>query len=193
MKPTGTYAWLNDEPGPRMLVEALKLYGTVETPGDRNNPIILAWADEIGEGVNSAYADWAADWYDRDLIPWCGLFMAVVALRANDAKRPSRNPPEKYLSAAEWAKFGVNVEKPKAMLGDTLVFVRPGGGHVGLYVGEDDTAYHVLGGNQSDAVTIARIAKSRCTAVRRPPYINTPTNVRKVILKASGSLSANEA
>jgi hypothetical protein len=40
-----------------------------------------------------------------------------------------------------------------------LVFERPGGGHVGYYFGEDATAYHVLGGNQGDAVTIARIAR----------------------------------
>lgn len=183
MSPTGQYDFLNDEPGPKMLVEALKLYGTVETPGAGSNPTIIRWADELA-GV-SKYAKWAADFYDNDGIPWCGLFMAVVA------KRAGKEFPTKYLSAAEWAMFGQRAET--AMLGDVLVFRRPGGGHVGLYVGEDDTAYHVLGGNQSDRVNVTRIAKDRCVAVRRPRYINTPLNVRRILLNgAAGGLSTNE-
>ena len=67
------YAWLTKlSPLPRMIEEALKLYGTTEVSGSRNNPQILAWADEVGlEAV-----------YTADSIPWCGLFMAVVAKRA---------------------------------------------------------------------------------------------------------------
>jgi hypothetical protein len=30
-------------------------------------------------------------------------------------------------------------------------------GHVGFYWAEDDDTYYILGGNQSDAVTIARL------------------------------------
>ena len=66
------------------------------------------------------------------------------------------------LGARNWLAFGVPQQKPA--LGDVLVFWRgtSGGfsGHVGLYVGEDAQAFHVLGGNQSDAVTIAFFAKS---------------------------------
>jgi uncharacterized protein (TIGR02594 family) len=191
-KPTGRYAWLNAEPGPRMLLEALKLYGTLETPGTADNPVILAWADEIGTRKRTAYAAWAANWYADDSVPWCGLFMAVCAVRANVDNRFDRRPPNKYLSAAQWAHFGDPVGKDRAELGDVLVFVRPGGGHVALYVGEDAEAYHCLGGNQGDAVSITRIAKTRCTHVRRVPYLAKPANVRKVHMGASGPLSANE-
>ena len=38
------YAWLDAEPGPRILVEALKTYGTIEKLGEGSNPSILAWA-----------------------------------------------------------------------------------------------------------------------------------------------------
>ena len=65
------------------------------------------------------------------------------------------------------------------------------GGHVGFYVGEDAVAYHVLGGNQGDAVTIARIARSRCVARRwpaGPPVIGKP-----VLRSATGRLSRDEA
>ena len=52
--------------------------------------------------------------------------------------------------------------------GAVLVFSRGSGGHVGFAMGQDDTHLYVLGGNQSDAVTIARIAKSRLLGARWP-------------------------
>lgn len=190
-RPSAPYAWLNAEPGPRMLLEALRLYGTVEAPGAADNPAILSWADEVGDAEGTNYAQWAASWYQDDSVPWCGLFMAVCAVRSNIDRRPERRPPTKYLSAMEWRAFGIRA--PSACLGDVLVFQRKGGGHVGMYVAEDRNTYHVLGGNQSDAVSITRIAKDRCVAVRRVPYLNTPANVRKVRLSASGIISTNEA
>ena len=166
-------AWLNKILLPRMVQEGLKLYGTHEISGTADNPEILAWGDETGVV------------YEDDSIPWCGLFMAVVAKRAG---KPVVASP---LWARNWAKFGV--KSPEAGLGDVLVFQRPGGGgHVGLYIGEDKTAYHVLGGNQGDVVSIVRILKSRCIAVRRPEYKNMPNTVKKYFLVPSGGLSANE-
>lgn len=181
------YAFLAHEGAPRMLVEALKLYGVVETPGPGNTSAILAWADELGARVPTAYARWAARWYDADAIAWCGLFMAVVCRRAG------RTPPTKFLAAREWETWG-NPAAP-AMLGDVLVFSRDGGGHVALYVGEDEARYHCLGGNQGDAVSIKPIAKNRCTAVRRPAYVNQPENVRPVRISAlsAAPTSINEA
>ena len=172
------YKWLGDEPGPAILKEALALYGTLETPGDKNNPVILAWADEVG--------GWIGDWYDKDSIAWCGLFVALVAKRAGFPF------DQKALSALEWARWGNKAAVP--MLGDVLVFKRTGGGHVGLYVGEDDQCYHVLGGNQSDSVNITRIDKSRLHAARRCVWkIKQPENVRVIKLAASGTVSENEA
>jgi uncharacterized protein (TIGR02594 family) len=194
-RPTGPYAWLNAEPGPRMLLEALKLFGTAEVQGPGNNPVILGWADEIGGKAGAtAYSKWAAKFYEDDSgIAWCGLMMAICAVRANVDNRPDRAPPDKFLAAASWATFGVPVAITDAQLGDVLVFWRDGGGHVGLYVGEDADSFHVLGGNQGDAVTIRRISKARCTSVRRPPYLNKPANVRPIRLAAAGTPSTNEA
>ena len=118
---------------------------------------------------------------------------AVVAHRSNIERRPERNPPRLYLAALEWAAFGTSVPKGGAALGDVLVFKRKGGGHVGLYVGHDASAFHVLGGNQSDRVTISRLSKQRLVAARRPAYRAQPANVRPIPLAASGSLSVNEA
>ena len=91
-----------------------------------------------------------------------------------------------------WANFGVKAPEPA--LGDVLVFSRGSGGHVGLYVGEDATAFHVLGGNQGDSVSIVRILKNRLLAARRPAWrIAQPGNVRPIHLAGAGQLSLNEA
>lgn len=172
------YEWLLKEPAPKMLIEALELYGTIETPGSGNNQTIIDWANEVGGNVK--------DVYKADSIPWCGLFMAVVA------KRADKEIPKSPLWALSWATFGERTEA--AMLGDVLVFTRKGGGHVGLYVGEDVTAYHVLGGNQSDKVSITRILKNRLYTVRRPVWkVSQPANIRKIVLDSSGEVSTNEA
>lgn len=169
-----SYAWLAAEPGPKMVLEALKLYGTQERQGAGSNPVILGWARELGLRN-----------YTADSIPWCGLFVAIVAHRAG---KPLAASP---LWARSWADWGT--KSPKAALGDVLVFVRNGGGHVALYVGEDSDYYHCLGGNQGDAVSIVRISKERCIAVRRFYSVGVPANVRSVKLAASGTPSTNEA
>lgn len=164
------YAWLSAVQGrPLMIDHALELYGTHEGVGETDdNPIILAWAQEVG----------LQQVYRHDSVPWCGLFMSVVARRAG------KTPPTNPLWALNWAGFGV--ASPQPSLGDVLVFKRPGGGHVGLYVAEDvqpDTngvsAYHVLGGNESDQVEIMRIDKGRLYRARRPEYHVQPAGVRR--------------
>lgn len=168
------YQWLASEPAPRHLLKAVELYGVTESVGSANNPVIMGWAKEVGLGKV----------YTADSIPWCGLYISVVMFRAG---RPIVKDP---LWALNWNNFGVKVNVP--MLGDILTFTRKSGGHVGLYIGHDDTAYHVLGGNQGDKVSIARIAKSRLSQARRPAYNNQPTNIRQITLANNGILSTNE-
>lgn len=169
------YQWLALESAPRHLLKAMELYGTTEIVGPKNNPVIMGWANEVGLGTI----------YKEDVTPWCGLFMAVIM------KRAFREPVKDPLYALNWNTFGTKIIQP--MLGDILTFTRKNGGHVGLYVGEDIAAYHVLGGNQGDRVSIVRIAKERLSEVRRPAYTLQPTNVRKIILASNGKLSTNEA
>lgn len=173
------YKWLAKEGAPKMLVEAIKHYGTLEHIGKGSNPNITAWAKETG----------VSGWYTDDDIPWCGLFVGMVAKRCG---YPA--PATKLLSALSWALWGEEVPKERAELWDVLVFSRTGGGHVGFYVGENDSAYLVFGGNQSNAVGFAFIDKKRLVAVRRPKYaIGEPKNVRKILLAYNGELSRNEA
>lgn len=170
------YGFSSTETNPRHLVEAVKLIGVLETPGAQDNPTIMGWADEVGIARNV---------YSSDEIPWCGLYMAVVM------KRAGRDVVNNPLWARSWARFGVPTSV--AMRGDVLVFKRGSGGHVGIYVAEDDTCYHVLGGNQSNQVSVTRILKSRCISIRRPPYRTQPANVQRLVLKGGGAISSNEA
>ena len=64
---------------------------------------------------------------------------------------------------------------------------------MGFYIAEDATAYHVLGGNQSDRVCITRIKRDRCIAVRRPAMNVAPATVRPFVVAVSGTISTNEA
>ncbi|WP_420433003.1 TIGR02594 family protein [Hyphobacterium sp.] len=181
------YAFLADEPAPRMLLEALRLYGTLEAPGKRDNPVILAWADELAKVPGLA---WLGSWYEEDSIPWCGLFMGIVAHRAG---KPVQGD---LLAARGWLDWG-NAVDGEPVLGDVLVFWRGSrhgrSGHVGLYVGEDAEHYHVLGGNQSDAVTITRISKARLLAARNLYRYAQPDNCRRIEIAADGDVSENEA
>jgi len=173
------YSWLNNEGAPKMLVEALKHYGIMEHVGKGSNVDITKWAKEVG----------VSGWYTDDDIPWCGLFVGVVAKRSGYPFSAS-----KLLAAREWISWGTQVPKGREMLWDILVFQRPSGGHVGFYVGENDNAFLVFGGNQSNAVGFAWIAKERLLDARRPNYkIGEPSNVRKIILSENGELSKNEA
>lgn len=171
------YKWLEKEKGPKVIVEAVNLYGTKEIVGKEHSKEILSWAKELD--LEKTYVN--------DEIPWCGLFVAIVVKRANF------EPVKKPLWARDWVNFGT--KQKEAMLGDILVFTRPGGyGHVGFYVGEDNTCYHVLGGNQSNTVNTTRILKSRCIDIRRCDWKKAqPKQVRKIELKSNGLISTNES
>ena len=173
------FSWLSNETGPKLLIEALSHYGVLEHVGKGSNPNISAWAKEVG----------VSGWYTDDDIPWCGLFIAVCAKRIGYPL-----PAAVLLAAASWAKWGTPVRKGEESLADVLVFSRPGGNHVGLYVGENKDNFLVYGGNQSNAVGFAWIAKSRLIACRRTIWkIAQPSNVRKIHLTIEGQLSKNEA
>ena len=152
---------------PRLLVEARKLYGTREVPGPKHSPTILGWLKKLAFG-----------WIKDDETPWCGTSLAYAAVEAGVAERNPEMP-----RAFWWCGWGTAVATPK--LGDVLVFTIS---HVGIYVGEDATHYHVLGGNQGNAYNIVRFPKAWLKAARRTPWkIAQPKNVRRVWLKADGT------
>jgi uncharacterized protein (TIGR02594 family) len=158
--------------------EALRLKGTKEAAGAADNSTILRWARRLGLA------------YGHDSIAWCGLFTAHCI----GAALPDEPLPTNPLGARNWQRFGVPTEPT---LGAVLVFWRTHktksfNGHVGFYAGEDDAAFHVLGGNQSDSVSIARVARARLLGARWPSTAPKPKGGATRVTGA-GSLSTNEA
>jgi len=84
------YKWLEKEVSPKVIAEAIKLYGTREIVGKEHSKEILSWAKELGMEKT----------YTNDEIPWCGLFAAIVVKRAGFT--PVVNP----LWARNWNQFG---------------------------------------------------------------------------------------
>ena len=167
------------EPQPVWYREAVRLLDVREKPGAADNPEILEWA----KGRKIAYP--------HDSIAWCGLFVAHCI----GATLPDEPLPTNPLGARSWVAFG---DGCPAALGAVLVFWREQKtgwkGHVGFYAGEDESAYHVLGGNQGDKVCITRIPKGRLLAngVRKPKSVKLLAGgtVRR---PAAGSYSLREA
>lgn len=175
-KPGGATVALAPVPAsgePAWLVEARKLIGTKEIAGPtHNNWIAKGWA-RLGAG-----------WFNDDETPWCGLFVAHC-MEAAGQSYPGKGM---FARAKSWADWG---KSTPLRLGCVVVFGRQGGGHVGFAVGESASNLYILGGNQSNAVNITPIAKSRAIAYRWPaglPLSDTP-----LPKMSGGTVSRNEA
>ena len=141
---------------------------------------------------------WLMDWLKRDgrslgdpsKNPWCGDFVETcIRIALPDEPLLGALGSNPYW-ARNWMLFGQPV---RPVIGAVLVFERGSGGHVGFAIGQDDTHFHVLGGNQSDAVTIARIAKSRLLGARWPATV-PPRAQRLPVMKPGEYLTTtNEA
>jgi uncharacterized protein (TIGR02594 family) len=157
---------------PAWLVEARKLVGTREIPGPQHN----SW-------IAKGWARLGAGWFNDDETPWCGLF-AAHCMEAAGQPYPGKGM---FARAKSWAAWG---KECQPRLGCVAVFGRQGGGHVGFAVGQSATHLYVLGGNQSNAVNIMPIAKSRLLATRWPAGLalsDTP-----LPRMAGGTVSGNE-
>jgi uncharacterized protein (TIGR02594 family) len=163
---------------PKGIQEGMKLLGVREIKGPENNPVIMQMAKELG--ISDIYTS-------DDTQAWCGLSHGCTLKRAQYELFLTSYD---LLRALSYLKFGNGILSPG--LGDTLVFKRPQGGHVGYYVGETMNTYHVMGGNQSDMYGFTEIEKSRLVGARRPKYHVQPETVRKIMLTSSGHVSVNE-
>lgn len=139
----------------------------------------LPWITEAKTALGRSEArdrSWLMDWLKRDgrtlgdpsKNPWCGDFVKTcISMGLPDERLLGALGTNPYW-ACNWLLFG---QDTKPINGAVLIFERGSGGHVGFAVGQDDTHFYVLGGNQSDAVTIAHIAKSRLLGARWPTTI----------------------
>lgn len=156
-------------------VIALANRDVAEIVGPEHSPVIMGWIARLGAKVLGIEVR-------DDETPWCGTFIAMCISAALDAEPI----PIPAVRASAWDQFGVGLATPA--LGAIIRVDRPGGGHVGTYLGEDDSHVHVLGGNTGNKVGPARIAKSLIRAIRWPSTYPLPTG-GVVRLKPNGTPS----
>ena len=172
-----TPAPLADDPLLPWFEEARHLMGTKEVLGPKSNPEILDWAKDLDIQ------------YPGDDVPWCGLFVGHCV----GATLPQEVLPANPLGARQWERFG---DSTQPRVGAVMVFWREskqsGKGHVGFYVGEDDGAYQILGGNQSDSVCLIWMDKDRFLSAHWPKSAEMLTS-HAVLKKRNEGLSSNEA
>lgn len=125
--------------------------GQSEVSGTAANPRVVDYFRQIGHG---AVGD--------DETAWCAAFVGACLERAGFASTRS-------LMARSYLDWGEDAADPAT--GSVAILSRgenPSLGHVGFLVGMTDTAVYLLGGNQSDAVSVARFDRSRLLGTRMP-------------------------
>jgi uncharacterized protein (TIGR02594 family) len=134
--------------------------GTKELKGSPDNPKIMEMYRTLGH-----------DWVEHDEVAWCAAFVGHCLEKAGF-------PSTRKLNARSYLVWGekiAGVEQAKE--GDVVVFTRGSSaaqGHVAFFLKLAGSQVEVLGGNQSDGVTIARYAKSRLLGIRRPLRSDVP-------------------
>lgn len=145
---------------PPWLAAAWRELGQTEIKGAADNARIVAFFREAGHPT-----------VKDDETAWCAAFAGAMLERAG-------LPATRSLRARSYIAWGAAIETPRT--GCIAVFSRgsdPALGHVGFVVGETDTGLVLLGGNQSNAVTVEVFARTRLLALRWPDEItsNLPT------------------
>ncbi|MCL4065908.1 TIGR02594 family protein [Pseudomonas sp. GX19020] len=144
----------------------------------RDNGLLRSWLKSDGKTLG-----------DPAKLPWCGDFVETCIRLALPGEPFPGSLGQNPYWARNWLELG---QKTNPTYGAVLVFERGSGGHVGFAVGADPACFHVLGGNQSNAVTIARIDRKRLLGARWPKtFAALPLNLPS--LSASDSISTNEA
>ncbi len=125
---------------------------------------------------------------DPAKLPWCGDFVETCIAVALPQEPMIINP----YWALNWLKFGIEIDKSKPIFGCILIAVRDGGGHVAFVVGHDKDYFHVLGGNQSNSVSVMKLAKSRVKGLRYPKTYEL-RGTALPLTTFNGKISYNEA
>lgn len=172
------------------MAEARRHIGLTEIPGRQtHNKTLLAMLADMGK-----YSSESRAWWDDDETPWCGLFVGHTLGVAG------RHVIKDWYRAAAWAGAGLTkLDKPA--YGCIVTFTRQGGGHVGFVAGEDKNGHLlVLGGNQSNRVSIAAFPKSRATGYFWPSkwangkaVPSAPSPERYTLPKGAAAVSRSEA
>lgn len=149
-----------------------------EIPGPKHNPKIM----ELWNLIGAPYRD--------DETAWCGAFVGGVL------KQAGLKCPTNAASSRSFLSLPVKLGLPA--YGSIVVFWRgePDGwqGHVGFVVGRDAKSnLMVLGGNQSNKVSIQAFDTDRVLGYRWPSIWPLSDRFNLPLLHSDGTVSTNEA
>ncbi|MFA5951331.1 MAG: TIGR02594 family protein [Hyphomicrobium sp.] len=122
-----------------------------------------------------------------DEVAWCAAFAGASLERAG--VRCTRS-----LLARSYLEWGAPLHEPR--LGAIAVFSRssdPSLGHVGFWIGEAGNDIVLLGGNQSNAVTVTPMPKARLLGLRWPSLTAAAPSAGELSSAQSVSASSNFA
>jgi uncharacterized protein (TIGR02594 family) len=128
--------------------------GTREIPGSKHNPLIVTWLRKI------------SSWIHDDETPWCAAFVNAMAEETGYEQSGK-------LNARSFMEVGMPIALENAKPGDVVVFWRVAKdsweGHVAFFVSYDPRTQlvRVLGGNQSDSVSVANYSRAQLLGIRR--------------------------
>lgn len=141
------------QPGdPAHLVAAFSMLGLKEIVGGEHEPEVVQFFADAGHG-----------WVKDDETAWCAAFAHAMLGRAGIEGTGS-------LAARSYEKWGEPTNDPQR--GDVVIFKRGNQGwqgHVAFFLRKVGTRIWVIGGNQSNAVTVASYSESSLLGYRRPP------------------------
>jgi uncharacterized protein (TIGR02594 family) len=143
---------------PPWLAWARAELGVRETPGPVSTKRIMEYRAIAGIRLGG----------DDGAVPWCAIFVNAALVKAGD-------PGSRNAMARGFLRWGRSLAGPAKGAIVVLSSSRgPLSGHVGFYVGETATHLRLLGGNQSDAVSIASFPKSKLLGYRWPSGAAAP-------------------
>lgn len=149
---------------------ARKFDGIKEVQGQVDNPQIMA------------FLRLDQSWPSHDEVPWCSAFANYVAWLADRQRTVSMQ-----LRARAWLRVGVPLDLDNPLLAASrdvrlntaVIFMRGGStagpdvldapGHVAFYLDHTESEVRVIGGNQSDSVSIASYPRPRVLGLRYLP------------------------
>lgn len=130
--------------------EAIKYLGVEEVKGKENNAKILDMLKSVG-----------FEQFDEET-PWCAAFVGHVL-------KTCRLDYLQSLHSRDYASYGC--ASGEAVLGNIAVFWRDSEnstkGHVGFYLHMDDDYVWILGGNQSNMVSVQKYPRKNLLAIRQ--------------------------
>src|SRR6478735_7918046 len=182
----------------------LPTYGADGDFGNETHDAAMHALDDLANaGVTPSKKTKPVEDTDGDLPPWIAIGKKVMGLNEiTDSKELAKflksdgaalgDPAKNPYWALNWLKFGVEVPKDKFLMGAIGVKKRDGGGHVFFIVGHDKDYVHALGGNQSNSVSIVKIAKKDVEGMRYPKTYPMPKKAMPTST-FNGKISTSEA